>query len=149
MAKYEIQGRGRESGRTRKHIYSAFDESEALKMAEADGTVVETIRLLPEEPPTEAQLAYAKDLSISAPENVTKVEISDLISSYLGKDKPSTERHRSFARRYQVECTRFTGKRALFDRIFEVLKEPGRERELVSWFAFRVYRELVKGVITR
>lgn len=145
MAKFEIKGHGRDSGRARKRIYSAFDKAEALEMAEANGTIVNTVHLLPDEPPTDSQLAYAKDLGISIPENVTKAEISDLISSHLEKDKFATERHRSFAKRYRVECTRFSGKRALFDRILDALKEPGREREIVSWYVFRVYRELVEG----
>lgn len=145
MAKFEIKGHGRDSGRARKRIYSAFDKAEALEMAEANGTIVDTVHLLPDEPPTDSQMAYAKDLGISIPENVTKDEISELISSHLEKDKLATERHRSFAKRYRVECTRFAGKRALFDHIFYALKESGRERELVSWYVFRVYRELVEG----
>jgi len=145
MARFEIQGHGRESGRPRKRVYSAFNEAEAREIAEADGTIVDNVRLLQEEPPTDAQLAYAKDLGILVPENTNKFEISDLISSHLEKDKPSTERHRSYASLYRVQSTRYIGKRALFDRIHTCLKELGREKELVSWFAFRIYRELVKG----
>lgn len=97
------------------------------------------------EPPTQRQLDYARDLGIDVPADATKEEVSDLISACLEKDKPATDRHRSFAVLYRVRFTRFTGKRELYQRIFNTLKRPGREAELVEWFVFRVYRTLVKG----
>jgi hypothetical protein len=39
------------------------------------------------------------------------------------------------------------GKKSLFNRIFWALKVPGRESELCSWFAYRVYRDLMGGSI--
>ena len=146
MARFEVYGRGKDSGRKRKRVYSAFDEQEVRRFAEADGTVIEEIKLLPPDPPTERQLEYAKDLAIDVPSDATKDDVSDLISVILDKDKPATPRHRAFARRYRIEVTNYIGKRALFDRILFALKEPGKEKELLSWFTYRVYRELVQGV---
>jgi hypothetical protein len=115
-------------------------------MAEADGTAVEAIERLPDEPATEAQLSYARDPGIPIPENPTKEELQNRLSSRLGRDKPATARHKAFADLYGVEYSEFVGKRMLFEMIFSALQEPGREKELASWFAFRVYRELVHGV---
>jgi hypothetical protein len=84
-------------------------------------------------------------LGISIPAGATKNDLSDLISMKVDKDKPATERHRSFARRYGLEVSNYIGKRALFDRIQVALIAPGKERDLVSWFTYRVYRELVSG----
>ena len=145
MPSFEVTGRGRETSRKRKRIYAAYDEAEARQIAEADGTIVEGIQILPDEPATEAQLSYARDLGISIPENPTKDELRDLLSCHLDHDKPATQRHKSFARAYRVYHTRFVGKRVLFNLIFAALQTPGRERELVAWFTYRVYRELMHG----
>lgn len=148
MPGYEIKGKGKDTGRRRKRIYSASTEIEARQLAEDDGTLVEEVIELPPEPPeppTERQLKYAKDLGISIPPNTTKNDLSDLISLKVEKDKPSTERHRTFAKAYDIEVTDYIGKKALFDRIQAALVCPGREKELLSWFTFRVYRELVSG----
>lgn len=97
-------------------------------------------------PPTERQLEYAKKLGVSISPDLSENDISDLISLKLTKDKASDERHRAFARLYGVECTEYIGKKALFDRIQAELILPGREKKLLSWFAYRVYRELIKGI---
>jgi len=145
MPSFEVKGRGKETNRARKRVYSAFDEDEAITKAETDGIIVESCNILPEPKPTEAQLAYAKDLGISVPQNATLNEVSDMISCRVEYDKPATERHKSFARLYRVECTDYVGKRKLFNMIFESLQEPSRINDMVSWFVFRVYRELVHG----
>jgi len=145
MPDFEVRGIGRETRRRRKRVYRACDEGEARQMAEADGMVVERIQMLPDEPATEAQLSYAIDLGLSVPDNATKDELRDILSCHLEHDKPASERHKSFAKAYRVHHTRFVGKRFLFSMIFAALQERGRERELVSWFAYRVYRELVHG----
>lgn len=145
MPSYEIKGKGKDSGRKRTRIYSAANEDAARQLAEVDGTTVEGIVELPPDLPTERQLDYAKDLEIAIPVGATKDDVSDLISMKLDRDKPATERHIGFARRYGIEVSRHIGKRALFDRIQAALVAPGREKELVSWFTYRVYRELVNG----
>ena len=95
--------------------------------------------------PTEAQLSYAKDLGIVVPDDATRSDVSDMISFRVGHDKPATERHKSFARMYHVEYTKYVGKKKLFDMIFAALQHPSRSIDMVSWFVYRVYRELVNG----
>lgn len=145
MPDYEIKGKGKDTGRKRKRIYSAANEQEARELATSDGTLVEEVNELPPEPPTERQLDYAKDLGITIPANATKDDLSDLISLKVDRDKPATERQKNFARTYGVEITKYIGKKALFNRIHAALVVPGREKELLSWFTFRVYRELANG----
>lgn len=145
MPDFEARGIGRETRRRRKRVYRAYDEGEARQMAEADGIVVGRIQMLPDEPATESQLSYARDLGLSIPENATKDELRDMLSCHLEHDKPASERHKLFAKAYRVHHTRFVGKRVLFNMIFATLQARGHERQLVSWFAYRVYRELVHG----
>jgi len=147
MPRYEVKGKVKESNRSRKRVYLAYDESEARTMAEADGTIVESVIVLPDDPPTEAQLSYAKDLGIIVPENATKKDVSDMISCRVDHDKPATDRHKSFARMYRVEHTEFVGKRMLFNMIFASLQDPSRSLDMVAWFTYRVYRKLVRGVV--
>ena len=146
MPDFEAKGIGRETRRRRKRVYRAYDESEARQMAEADGIIVGSLQMLPDEPATEAQLSYARDLGLSIPDNATKDELRDILSCHLEHDKPASERHKLFAKAYRVHHTRFVGKRVLFNMILATLQTRGRERQLVSWFAYRVYRELVHGV---
>ena len=145
MAKYEVLGKGRGSNRKRKRVYSAFNEEEVQRIAEADEIVIEQIRLLPADPPTKPQLSYAKDLGITLHPGATKDDVSDLISATLDNDKIANDRDRAFAKRYRVEVTNYIGKCALFDRILFALKEPGNEQDLLSWFIYRVYCELFQG----
>jgi hypothetical protein len=142
MPKYTVKGVGRDTGRRRRPVVEAKNEAHARELAEADGTLVESIERLPEEPATDAQLAYARDLGISFPDGATKHELSDLLSAHLEHDKPADSRHFGFAELYGVSYTQFTGKKSLYRRIFVTLSEPGREQDLAAWFAYRVYRAL-------
>lgn len=145
MPDYEVEGYGRETGRRRKRVYRASTEDEAVLKANEDGTMVGTVRRLPDEPPTDAQITYAQDLGLEFPPGITKEEMRDLLDRYLSHDKPASDRHRAFARRFGVEFTDYTGKRRLFDRIGYELKKPGRERDLIAWFVYRVNRQLHHG----
>ena len=145
MPIYEVKGKGKDTERKRKRTYSAANEFEATRLAEIDGTLVDEIIEIPPEPPTERQLNYAKNLSISIPANATKDDVSDLISLEVDRDKPATERHKKFGEAYGIEFTDYIGKKALFNKIQATLITPGREKELLSWFTFRVYRELTSA----
>ena len=145
MPTYEVTGTGRDSGRKRHRVYKALDEAHARAQAEADETIVASVTQLPPEPPTERQLAYAKDHGISVPAEASQEEVSDLIDAGLHRDKPAAPRFQAIAKRYGVVFTQYTGKKALFDRVFARLCKPGLEEDMTAWFVFRVYRELVGG----
>lgn len=146
MSYYEIKGKGKDSGRNRRRIYFARDEASARRLAEGDGTVVDEVNEIPPDPPTERQLNYARDLRITVPENATKDDVSALITIKVDGDKPATDRQKRFGEMYGVDSSTYIGKKDLFDRIQADLVIPGREKELLTWFTFRVYRELVGGV---
>jgi hypothetical protein len=96
-------------------------------------------------PPTERQVAYARDLGISVPAGASKEEVSDLLDARLQNDKPAAPHFQAFSKRHGVLFTQYTGKKSLFDRIFARLCRLGREEEMTAWFVFRVYRGLVDG----
>ena len=147
MPRFEVVGIGRETGRQRKKIYQAFDKEAAIMAASADGTIVEMdkIKELPIGHPTDAQLSYAKDLDIIVSDEDTWEDVRDKISCCIDRDKPATESHKSFARLYRVEYTEYVGKKKLFNMIFANLKQSPQSIDMISWFAYRVYRNIVKG----
>lgn len=145
MRRYQISGTGTSTGRKRKRVYSATSEEHARELATADETAVDIIEELPPEPPSESQLSFAAELGIALPPGVGKHDVSALISRHTQRDKEPTARHWGFAASYGVEANQHVGKKMLFDTIHASLTHPGREHELVEWFTFRVYRELVKG----
>lgn len=96
--------------------------------------------------PTERQIEYAKSLGIYITYDMTRAELSDLISIKVDNDKPATDRHKGFADFFGVPFTKYVGKKVLYTKIAEYLAVKGRERDYSIWFVFRVYRSLVKGV---
>jgi hypothetical protein len=145
MPYFRVKGKSAESGKSRSRQYLAKSESEAQSQAVNDGIVVASVGEIAAQPATERQLAYAVDLGIVIPDGITKEEISDLISIKTSDDKPSTSRHRAFAESFDLEPTQYIGKKLLFDGIWNALKQPDRQLELLQWFTFRVYRQLVNG----
>lgn len=126
-------------------MYVAASQELAAQLAERDGTQVEEVIEVPPLPPTDEQMADAVERGVSIPEGVTQDELSDLISLKMNRDKPAEQRHKEFATLYGVEFTQYIGKKRLFDKIQQVLVMPGREKELLAWFTFRVYREQMAG----
>lgn len=98
-------------------------------------------------PPSEAQLNCVRKGGMRIPKEVTIPELWDLVWNHFENDRPATDRHKSWAGLFGVEFTKFTGKKVLFDRIQSTLSEVGREEELLAWFTFRVYRNLVRGKV--
>ena len=144
MPTYEIQGVGIDSGRKRKRVYIAINKDKARQIATVNGTKVEAIVEIPPEPPTEGQLEYAKGVKLHMPEGVTSAELSDLLTNKEEGDELSVERDRVFAERYELEVTQYIGKKSLFDYIQSSVVQPGKERDMLGWFVFCVYRDFVK-----
>lgn len=88
--------------------------------------------------PSEAQLDYAGDLGIQVPPGATMRELSDLISAHAENDVSPTDEQLAWAAYYQVEHTRYVGRRALLANLQATLSRPPREPDLVRWFAFCV-----------
>ena len=97
MPYFEIVGYARGTGRKRVRSYHAKNQEDAILMASADGTIVQMdkIRQLPEAPPepaTAAQISYAKDLGIKFSPDVSKAEMTGLISRAV-EEKENQENH--------------------------------------------------------
>lgn len=145
MPYYRVKGKSAESRKPRNRQYLAKSAREAQSQAETDGIVVASVEEIAAQPATERQLAYAADLAIVIPDEITKDEISDLISIKTSDDQPSTARHRGFAESFGLEPTQYIGKKLLFDEIWTTLKQSDRQIEMLQWFTFRVYQQLVNG----
>jgi hypothetical protein len=144
---YRVIGTNQETGRSNTRTYQARSDLVARGLAYADGIEPYTIELLPPELPTDAQLSYAADLEIAVPGEISKEDLGELIGMRTNRDRPPRPALREFAEQYGVFYPDMIGKKSLFNRIFWALKAPGREYELCSWFAYRVYRDLMGGSI--
>lgn len=91
--------------------------------------------------PTEKQLAYARDLGIAIPDNVTRRELSDLISNALDLDEPADMALLERARTYDIMCTKFTGTRRIYSHIWHVL--PPDIKLLAPYFTYCLYLDLI------
>jgi hypothetical protein len=143
MPNFEVAGKGKDTGRKRQRIYTAESESEARSKAEADGTIVESIRELPPEPATERQLSYAKDLGISIPSNPTKNEMIYLISKAV--DPPASNAQLYCLNEHGIQLDKY-----IFESIERVVASLDKEvqdvnRELARWYMYSVIRYLTKG----
>jgi len=143
MPDFEIIGKGKNTGRTRQRTYLAENESDARLKAEADGTIVESIRELPPEPATERQLSYAKDLGISIPPNPTKNQMTYLISKAV--DPPASKAQMYCLNEHGIQLDKYT-----FESIERVVSSLDKElqnvnRELARWYIYSVIRYLTKG----
>lgn len=142
MPYFRVKGKTAESGKARNRQYLAKSASQAQSQAEKEGIIVNSVEEIAVQPATERQLAYAADLGIVIPDGVSKDEIGDLISLNTSDDAPSTDRHRVFAEGFGLEPTQYIGKKVLFDGIWNALKQPERQPEMLQWFTFRVYLQL-------
>ncbi|MDX1813546.1 MAG: hypothetical protein R3319_02040 [Candidatus Bathyarchaeia archaeon] len=149
MPQYKIKGHGKDSGRSRTRTYKAKDEASVRALAESDGTGIKSLEELPPELPTERQVAYAKDLGIKIPPEITKNELSDLISCKVEDDTPASKTLINIAKEYGIEATNYAGEASLYSQIFSNLSQPGHERDLVAWFAFNVLNDRAEARRTK
>jgi hypothetical protein len=148
MPRFQVSGRGKKTDREWKpRIYNARNEADARSKADDDGMIADVIERLPEEPPTERQLAYAKDLGISIPTEATKSEVSDLISFKVDDDEVADSDIRGLASKFEVEFTNYTGEKELYNRIWHCL-EVSRTHNRVDWFTYCLYRDIAPKHVT-
>lgn len=146
--KAELAAKKRELAiKTKEDQIKPLDQKSAapLQDAPSESVTEKKTRITVENPPTTRQLDYAKSLGIAIPENVDKFDLSDLISRRVDEDQPSVQKDWDLARFFDIVFTQYIGRIALYNRIQEELSVPGRERELLSWFSFNVYRDLLGG----
>ena len=95
---FEVIGKGRESGRTRRRVYRATDEVDARAQAEADGMIPQTVKRTEGKgpPPSERQIKFAQDLRMEIPAGATAEDVSDLIDEGLTRRAIAYARERGF-----------------------------------------------------
>lgn len=147
MNNYEVIGVGKETNRKRKKVYRAETEDVAKALAEKDGTLVESINLLPPEPATDRQLSYAKDLGINIPNGPTKDQISYLISSKT--ETPASNDQINYALKLGVQFHEydFKSKETIQNKINNLLGHDSARynAEIAKWYVYSIARYLSNG----
>ncbi|AHK80776.1 hypothetical protein M911_14005 [Ectothiorhodospira haloalkaliphila] len=136
MPRFKVEGKGKETGRKRSRTYKARDADQAKALAAADGTEVESIVELPPEPPSEAQIEYARDLGILIPNDVSGIDLSHLISNKVEGDPPASPQERAMAEELGLEVSPYIGQRRLFANISSVMTNTDRREDMVGWYLF-------------
>lgn len=145
MPYFEVSGVSQKTGKPIKpKIIEAMDDARARIEAEANGMSVLSITRLPEDEPTEKQLAYAKDLGITIPAGVNRKEVSDLISNAVDWDEPADPAILAYANKLNIVYTKFTGEKQLYGRIWHALPSDST----AAWFTYCLYRDLLPKRIT-
>lgn len=113
--RFQVIGKNPETNRKNKRIYEVKNEEEAQKCAEDAGLIGPfEICALPATPPTDSQLAYAKDLGATIPEGACKADVSAIISRITDEDEaPTSERLARKAHEYGVKFSRYHGQKAI------------------------------------
>ena len=148
MAQFDVIGKGQSTGRKRCKTYSARTEDDAKAIAVAEGTVVESVRRLPDPPPapaTERQIAYARSLGLTFPTDITLSEMSDLIDRQVRGDVPAPEWLLAYVREQGVYASRYTGHGSCHERLFMHLIQEGYEIPFARWFLIHVLRDIRGG----
>lgn len=88
------------------------------------------------EPATENQMAYAHDLGLSFPADITKSDMSYLLSKTVDHDGNPNPQLLQYAANRNLLPSPYIGKRSLYDFLFSTL--DGKDK--VAFFLFCVYR---------
>jgi len=134
---YKIKGKHNETKRVRTLKIEAFDEEDAINEALNLGLEsIDSVEIVPFDPPTERQLEYAKSLSIKIPEKACKTDVSALINRAVNKDGEPNEGLIEFATNKRIFFSKYIGKTALYNLVFYELPDLDR----VAFFVFSIYR---------
>lgn len=109
---FQVIGKNPETKRKNKRTYRVRDKDAACKKAEENGLVGPfEITVLPADPPTEGQLAYAKDLGASIPDGACKTDVSAIISRITDDDEsPASEELARAAFQKGINISRYHGR---------------------------------------
>ena len=115
FARYQVVGKNPATNRNNKRIYEEFSEEYAIKRAEIDGLVGPfAVSILASIPPTDNQIAYAKDLGATIPEGACFLDVSAIISRINDDDEvPPDENVVRWAHIYGLKFSRYHGKKAI------------------------------------
>lgn len=92
------------------------------------------------EKPTEKQLEYANKLKIVLPVDVTKMDVSALISKHTDNDYNVNDEILQYAFEHGLVVSKYIGIKALYNLIFERVSLVDK----IAFFIFSVYRQLTQ-----
>ncbi len=115
-----------------------FGKHEQNASVRSDGTPVANHVKATNNLPTERQIAYARDLGIAIPENISREDLSHMISKVVDKDSDPNPGLVEYAQGKGILVSPHMGKRSLYSLIFSSLS--GEDK--IAFFAFSIYRWL-------
>ena len=117
---FEGEGIYSKTGRKRKIHVEAFSESEAITELVSDGYNQESIQIhrVPFDPPSEEQLAAMKKHHNKIPKKACMIDISFLISKYMGNERESDKDLMTFATNQKVKFSYYAGEKSLYNCIW-------------------------------
>lgn len=136
---YKVVGKHEETKRNRTITIPAKSTEMAEQIAKEKGLLLPLkIEEHPFEPPSERQLAYAKDLGIDVPLDATKEDVSCLLSRTIDKDNVPSPGLIEFADGRNMFFSQYIGKRRLYNLVFNSLNGVDK----IAFFTFSIYRWL-------
>ena len=164
MPKYRFNGFGKKTGRKRCRTYVADTLEEAIQIAHDDGTIVQLppLEISPEEPATDRQIRFAKELGLPFIPRETKRHIKERLNTALEqadkceieKNLAPTEAQLDLAAKLGIRVPRNMKRRELSNIIDDVLDgEPGADgyegdarRESPSTLGYDMLERLLASV---
>lgn len=145
MPEYRIKAMYSETKRKRTTMLVANDTTELHQILKDSGFVEPfEIENLPDgtinaenyDEPTEKQIDYATDLGIEIPQEISRKDLSRLISIYEDDDNPANPDLIEFALNRNIITTKYIGKNALYNHVWDTLQGIDK----IAFFVFCVYR---------
>lgn len=139
LLSFSITGRNQATGRRKTIKTKAISIEDAKEFAISQG-LCEPFECIehPVELPTESQINYATDLEIIIPHDATKEDLRQLIENKLiGDSYIANSDLIDFANHHRMIFSKYIGKKALYDLVFESLKDTDK----IAFFIFCVYRD--------
>ena len=140
MPTFEFRIINPNSGRKIKRIKKAFDEEKLVELLAKDGLAPLDVKVIPDEPASEAQLGLMRAKMLNIPAGVTKDEASSLLDNFFERRSVAEPKDFEVARKMRVNINQYANKRRLFYSIFIDLTQQGDMQRLGAWYAYRVYR---------
>jgi|GEM_PF-3552299 len=140
MPTFEFRIINPNSGRKIKRIKKAFDEEQLVELLATDGLAPLDVKIIPDEPASEAQLGLMRAKMLHIPAGVTKDEASSLLDNFFERRSIAEPKDFEVARKMRVDVNQYANKKRLFYSIFIDLTQQGDMQRLGAWYAYRVYR---------
>ena len=118
-ASYKVTGINERTGRKQSKRIRARDEAAAIQCATAENVCAPyVVELLPNDPPTEAQLAYARDMGAVIPNGACSHDVSAIISRIYKDDEAAVDGSLAeCAIKHGLLLSRYTGTKMILELV--------------------------------